>query len=135
MSNGDLRKPRIFLAEDNPGDVYLVRLALQEHGVDGEVQVADHGDRALERLLALEPAGRPDVILMDLNLPGRGGLDILAHLRESGGFAGVPVVVMTSSSATADREAAERLGVSHYFRKATHLDGFLELGRIVKRLL
>ena len=129
------RKARIFVAEDNPADVYLVRLALEESGIESELEVAAHGDRALEILERFPPEQRPDLILMDLNLPGKGGIDILTRLRETKHCQGVPVVVMTSSSATSDREAAERLGVNHYFRKATHLHDFMQLGTIVKDLL
>lgn len=136
MSNAGLtRAPRIFVAEDNPADVYLVRMALQEHGIRGELEVAGHGDRAMEILRDLAKGPRPDLILMDLNLPGIGGIDILSNLRSINIYEGVPVVIMTSSSAASDRQAAERLGISHYFRKPTHLDDFLHLGAIVKTLL
>ena len=128
-------EPRIFIAEDNPGDVYLVEVALREHGVDGDLLVVGHGDRAMELLEEMSDTECPDLILMDLNLPGKGGIDVLTELRNRLRCEHVPVVIMTSSSATSDRQAAERLGVSHYFRKPTHLEAFLELGAIVKRLL
>lgn len=129
------RAPRIFIVEDNPADVYLVRLALKEHGIEGEVRVAAHGDRAMELLQGMSTAERPDLILMDLNLPGKGGIEILSNLRGSESYDQVPVVIMTSSSAVSDRQAAERLGIKHYFRKPTHLTEFIELGAIVRTLL
>ncbi|HYP13979.1 MAG TPA: response regulator [Bryobacteraceae bacterium] len=125
---------RILVAEDNPADVTLVRLALGAHGVEAKLEVFGHGDLAMEAIEQIPSGGRPDLILMDLNLPGHGGLELLAALRERLRL-DVPVVIMTSSSAASDRQAAERLGVSHFFRKPTHLDEFLKLGAVVKRIL
>lgn len=132
MSSPEHRLPRIFVAEDNPGDVYLVRMALQEHGVDSDLQLSEHGDQASKKLREQDP---PDLVLMDLNLPGKGGIEILSELRSDERFQNVPVVVMTSSAAASDRAAAEELGISHYFRKPTHLNDFLALGEIIKTLL
>ncbi len=129
------RLPRIFVAEDNPGDVYLVRMALQEHGVKGDLQLSEHGDQASRALREMAAGQRPDLVLMDLNLPGKGGIEILSELRSDERFENVPVVVMTSSAAASDRAAAEELGISHYFRKPTHLTEFLALGGIIKTLL
>lgn len=129
------KNPKIFVAEDNAADLYLVRLALEQHGVAADLHAAAHGDHAMKLLDGFSRVDRPDLILMDLNLPGIGGLDILTRLREATDYNDVPIVVMTSSSAASDRQAAERLGVHHYFRKPTHLNEFLELGAIIKQLL
>ncbi len=72
---------------------------------------------------------------MDLNLPGKGGIEILADLRGMQAYQHIPVVVMTSSSAPSDRNAAEQLGISYYFHKPPHLEGFLQLGSIVRGIL
>jgi CheY-like chemotaxis protein len=135
MPGPEKRLPRIFVAEDNPGDVYLVRMALQEHGVNSDLQLSEHGDQASRALREMAAQDPPDLVLMDLNLPGKGGIEILSELRSDERFQKVPVVVMTSSAAASDRAAAEELGISHYFRKPTHLNDFLVLGEIIKTLL
>jgi CheY-like chemotaxis protein len=130
--------PQILLAEDNPGDVYLIRAALQEHRVDCTVRVASDGQEVL-RILAGEgsrdPAERLGLIILDLNLPRYDGIEILERLRNTTKVAGVPVVVLTSSDSPRDRLAANELGITRYLRKPSNLERFLDLGAVFKDLL
>ncbi len=74
----------------------------------------------------------PDLILMDLNLPGRGGIELLQALRASKtGAQVVPVIIMTSSRSPAHRKEAEQIGISEFFNKPTDLEEFLNLGALV----
>jgi two-component system, chemotaxis family, response regulator Rcp1 len=122
----------IFLAEDNPADVYLLREALTaESSDDIEVVVAQDGEEALdfvERRGPFQNAGRPNLIILDLNLPKTDGNDVLRGIRESEHLSNVPVVILTSSDSPRDRAAAERLGASCYITKPSDLDAFLALG-------
>jgi two-component system, chemotaxis family, response regulator Rcp1 len=126
----------ILLAEDNPADVYLVREALREHGVDCAVRVATDGAEVL-RIISSEQAW-PEaqhlgLIILDLNLPRHDGTEILQRLQETPEFTHVPVVVLTSSDSPRDRlMAASRLGAACYLRKPSSLEQFLTLGAVFK---
>ena len=129
---------KILLAEDNPGDVFLVRRALAMHHIEPEMTVVGDGDAALgfiERADAGDVLWRPDVMLVDLNLPRAPGTMVLERLQASPRLSGIPVVVVTSSGAASDRNAARRFGAREYFQKPIDLAGFMELGDVVRRLL
>ena len=130
--------PEVLLAEDNPSDVYLIREALREHGVDCRVRVVADGKDALGIISGEAPdaaAGCIKLIILDLNLPRHDGIEILQKLRESARFEAVPVVVLTSSGSPSDRQKATTLGATRYLRKPSSLDEFLGLGAIFKELL
>lgn len=125
---------RILLAEDNAADVYLVREALAAYGVEHDLSVVDDGEKAIE-FLALTDADAerpsPQLLLLDLNLPRRSGLEILRFLRASIRSAAIPVIVLTSSDSPQDRARVAELGVAHYFCKPSDFDAFMRLGAIV----
>jgi CheY-like chemotaxis protein len=128
----------ILLVEDSDGDVFLVRRALEKHGLRHDLIVARNGEEALRLLDRAEKgpaADVPQMILLDLNLPKVGGRQILSHIRRTQALAGTPVIVLTSSDSVADRDAALALGANVYFRKSTDLQSFMELGQVVKQLL
>ena len=128
---------RVVLAEDNPGDVFLVREALETHGLGAELTVQQDGEQML-RFIERVDSGQescPDLVLLDLNLPKRSGETLLKRLRESPLCARIPVLIVTSSDSPRDRETSARLGASGYFRKPPDFDEFLRLGIIVKQLI
>ena len=127
---------RIFLAEDNPADVYLLREALGvEAGAEIELLVAHDGEEAMEyvyRRGRFASMPKPDLIVLDLNLPKSDGSDILRAVRESNDLRMVPVVILTSSDSPRDRAAAARLGADGYITKPSDLDEFLSLGNTLR---
>jgi two-component system, chemotaxis family, response regulator Rcp1 len=125
----------ILVAEDNPADVYLIREALRENGVDCSFRVACDGKEVL-KILAGELPGAEELklIILDLNLPCHDGLEILEHIRSSG-FPHIPVVVLTSSDFLRDRQRAIELGAERFLRKPSGLEEFLSLGAIFKEFL
>jgi len=128
----------ILLAEDNPADVYLIREALREHGVDCRVRVATDGEAVLRILSGAEAesgAQNPALIILDLNLPRHDGIEILQHLQQETRLAAVPVVVLTSSDSPRDRQAADHLGAKLFLQKPSNLEQFLSLGAVFKELL
>jgi CheY-like chemotaxis protein len=127
---------RILLAEDNPADVYLIREALKEHGVECAMQVASDGREVLSLIVGDTGDVTDDfeLIILDLNLPRHDGIEILEKLREST-LARVPVVVLTSSDSPQDRLVATHLGARRYLRKPSNLEQFLNLGAVFKELL
>jgi CheY-like chemotaxis protein len=128
--------PEVLLADDNPSDVYLIREALREHGVDCMLRVASDGKDALG-IISGEAAGTGSIslIILDLNLPRHDGIEILQKLRQSARLEHIPVVVLTSSDSPRDRLTANELGATRYLRKPSNLEEFLGLGAIFKELL
>jgi CheY-like chemotaxis protein len=129
--------PKILVAEDNPADVYLIRAALEEHGIDMPVQVASDGSEVLQIIQEQAAFAEPqlNLIILDLNLPRHDGIEILQRLRETDRLAHVPVVVLTSSDSPRDRMVASELGAACFLRKPSNLDKFLSLGLVFKQLL
>ena len=123
--------------EDNSADVGLVREALQDHGVTGELIVIDNGEGAEEFIASLEAEGArcPDLVILDLNLPRKPGREVLAKMRRSAKCGHIPVVILTSSEGQRDRDDAARLGASQYIRKPVRLAEFLQLGSVFKAML
>lgn len=126
-----------MLAEDNPGDVYLIREALQLQDFEFDLVVQQDGEQMLAFLDRIEAgeAPCPDLVLLDLNLPKRSGETLLERMRESPLYAQVPVIIVTSSASPRDRETASRLGASSYFQKPSDFEEFMRLGAIVRLLL
>jgi CheY-like chemotaxis protein len=132
------RRVTILLAEDNPGDVFLIRRALEKQGLDFDLVVVEDGQAALhflDRADADHSIAHPDLALLDLNLPRATGSRILLRIRQSLRCAAIPVVVVTSSDSPLDHEAATRLGANYYFQKPGDLATFMHLGVIVSQLL
>ena len=128
---------RILLIEDNPADVYLIREALREQHVDATLEVVDHGDTA-RRLIEERVAGNgscPDLILLDLNLPGWDGLTLLELMRDLKWCQRTPVMILTSSESRMDYERAMLLGVQRFLHKGSGYKAFLNVGAIVKQAL
>ena len=126
----------VFLAEDSPADVYLFREALKAHGVDCDLMVFDDGRAAMSFLLRAEQDGaRPDIFVLDLNLPKIDGRAILKYLRDGSCFAQSPVLILTSSQNSDDRDESLRLGADRYVQKAVNVNDFLKIGGVVKAMI
>jgi CheY-like chemotaxis protein len=126
----------ILLVEDNQADAFVVRKSLQDHGIPHDLIVMDDGDQAFRFIESVEAgAARPNLVLLDLNLPRRTGQEVLERLRSSPACFGVPTIVLTSSDAPADRARSAALGAKRYFRKPFQLEEFLHLGELVKQIL
>ncbi len=127
----------ILLAEDNDGDVFLVRRALEKQGLQHELTVARNGEEAIHILDTTGSNGSevPDLIVLDLNLPKVDGTQVLARIRKTDSLRRTPVIILTSSDSPKDRESALELGANLYFRKPTDLQSFMHLGEVVERIL
>jgi chemotaxis family two-component system response regulator Rcp1 len=127
---------KILLAEDNPGDVLLFREALNQQGLRFNLVVAADGEKAIG-LLPDEAgsSGRPDLIVLDVNLPKANGDVVLRHIRRQPWLNSVPVIILTSSSSPADRAVAMDLGATLYLQKSSDLNQLLDFGRVVEAVL
>ena len=121
---------RILLVEDNPGDADLIREAMAESEENNEITVAVDG---LEAMRCLREGPRPDLILLDLNLPKKSGREVLAEIKNSEAFQRIPVVVMTSSEAESDLADAYRLHANCYVTKPVDLEEFMMVVRAIER--
>jgi DNA-binding response OmpR family regulator len=112
-------------------------MALEEHEVTCEMNVIADGESAISYIEALDAMDVPCpvLVILDLNLPRRPGLHVLAAVRRTLRFSAVPVVVLSSSEAVQDKEAATRLGATGYLKKPTRLEEFLGLGAVFKSMI
>jgi chemotaxis family two-component system response regulator Rcp1 len=124
----------ILLVEDNPADVVLTEAVLAEAKVANRLWVARDGKEAMEflRREARQPKSpRPDLVLLDLNLPRKGGLEVLAEMKADRELRAIPVVVLTTSAAERDVLAAYDQHVNAYITKPVDLDQFVAVVRAV----
>lgn len=132
---GDARAIEILLVEDNPGDVRLTQEALTEAKVRNTLNVVWDGVEALAYLRkegSYRSAARPDLILLDLNLPRRDGRDVLAEIKSDPALKRIPVVVLTSSQAEQDILRAYDLHVNCYVTKPVDLDQFVHVVKSIE---
>ncbi len=128
------RAIEILLVEDNPGDVRLTREALRDGKMLNHLSVVRDGEEALRFLRREGPyadAPRPDVVLLDLNLPRKDGREVLADIKADPDLRRVPVVILTTSNADRDILAAYNLNANCYITKPVDLHQFIEVVRTI----
>lgn len=133
-----LRRARLLMIDDNPGDVGLFRWALQHAGVDCDLSVIGDGGEALAFVRHEDDSHQieiPDLVVLDLNLPKVSGGEILAAMRSTETFSTVAVIIWTSSNAVSDRSQMEALRIKRYLVKPPEIGGFIELGEFIKQTL
>jgi two-component system, chemotaxis family, response regulator Rcp1 len=117
---------KIMLVEDNPGDRELTRLAMTRLKFANELIMAEDGEEALE-ILDRPEAGRPHLILLDLNMPGMDGMEFLTRVKAHAVHKTIPVIVLTSSGAHDDIDGAYRRHCAGYIRKPVDLAGLTKI--------
>src|SRR6266853_2335766 len=120
----------ILLVEDNPGDVRLTREALREAKVRNNAHVVIDGVEAmafLRREGIYTQAPRPDLILLDLNLPKKTGREVLEEIKQDNGLSHIPVVILTTSQAEQDILESYRFRANAYVTKPVDLEQFLKV--------
>jgi len=113
---------RVLVVEDDANDVLFLRRALSKRGVTWELDVASDGEQALRALSGTPP---PSHIILDLKIPRKNGLEVLAHLRGEPRLRDIRVIVLTSSAEKSDLERAKSLGVDQYLIKPVDFSNFL----------
>ncbi len=125
---------RILLVEDNAGDVRLTREAFKDAKVHLDLYVVSDGVEAINFLRRQGPyleSPRPDLILLDLNLPRKDGREVLTEIKTDPGLKTIPVVILTTSGSDVDIENSYQLHANCYVSKPVELDGFLEVIRSI----
>jgi CheY-like chemotaxis protein len=121
---------KIFIVEDNRGDAKLLEEAFLDNGADVSLNFAKEGREALtilRREKSLSPSSKPDLIVLDLKMPGMDGLSFLREIKTDPSLASIPIIVLTGSDAPEDWNKAFSLGARCYFTKPTRLDGWRSL--------
>jgi two-component system, chemotaxis family, response regulator Rcp1 len=127
-----------LVVEDSKADLFLIRQAISAAQVNAAVEVVHDGHQAVEFIDQVdrgEGAPCPDLVLLDLNLPKKDGIEVLRHIRGSGNCKNSLVLVVSSSDSASDREAVKALGFSGYFRKPSVYAEFMKLGPMIRGLL
>lgn len=129
----------ILVAEDNPGDLFLLEESLREHKILCEVVAVRNGEEFLNYAKEVcddKPMRKPDLIILDWTLPKASGAVLVREVRESPRCADAPILVLTASLSPKDRAEAMVAGVTEFITKPNHLDEYIEgVGKAVCRLL
>ncbi len=126
------KKATILLVEDNRMDIELTLDAFREARLDNDIRVLETGEAALDYILSRgEFADRsayplPDIVLLDIKLPGISGIDVLKTIKETPGLKRLPVIILTSSRDERDRITSYDYGVNSYLVKPISFESFLE---------
>jgi CheY-like chemotaxis protein len=127
--HGSLGRPaQILLVEDSPSDVAMTVAALREGHIANDMHVAGDGEEALDYLFRRGEfcdAPRPDLILLDLNLPKKDGCEVLAKVKADDSLKTIPVVVLTTSAAQSDVVRMYRVHANSYITKPVGFEQFL----------
>ncbi|ADD06249.1 receiver box response regulator [Natrialba magadii ATCC 43099] len=127
---------QILLVEDNPGDVRLTKEAFKQGRIENDLHVVSDGTEALEFLHQRNEyadAPRPDLILLDLNLPRTDGEEVLEELKGDSELRSIPVIVLTSSRAEEDVAKSYELHANAYLTKPVDPDEFIETVRAFEK--
>ena len=125
----------ILLVEDNPGDVLLTREAFREGHYAPRLSVAEDGEEALDFLRQTgkyRESPRPDLLLLDLNLPRKDGRELLAELKDDPELRHIPVIILSTSEAEQDIRLAYRSHANCYLTKPIQMDDFIKKIRSVE---
>lgn len=128
---GYLQSIIILLIEDDPGDQKLTKKSLLDAKIVNDVIITESGEQALDYLERSlngdSQSPRPDLILLDLNMPGMGGMEFLKRVKSSDEFGMIPVVVLTTSDLDRDIRESYKLQASGYIKKPVTLAGFQKM--------
>ncbi|GAB3808449.1 response regulator [Micromonospora zhanjiangensis] len=123
---------RILVVDDDPGDVLMIEEALEGSDVEKTIDVVSDGEEAMEFLRRTgrhEDAARPDMILLDLNMPRMDGRQVLGAVKQDEDLRSIPIVVLTTSNADTDILSSYTLQANAYVTKPIGLDDFNEVVR------
>lgn len=125
----------ILLVEDDPGDVELTKEGLQDAKMLVTLHVVDDGEKALRFLRKEAPyleAARPDIILLDLNMPRKNGMETLEEIKNDPALRSIPVVILTTSEAEADIARCYDLGANCYITKPISFEAFTKVVAMIE---
>ncbi|MBL7768646.1 MAG: response regulator [Flavipsychrobacter sp.] len=125
-----MKEFQILLVEDNEGDILMTSESIQEHDPSCCIEVARNGQEAMEKLQSYvdDPLlKKPDIILLDINLPRKNGHEVVAFIKEQPYLASIPVIILTTSSAPLDIQRAYQAHANSYLTKPTEAEEFSKM--------
>lgn len=125
----------ILLVEDNAGDIELTKDVFHDAKIHNRLHITRNGEEALDFLYQRgkhENAARPDLMLLDLNMPGMNGKEVLAIIKEDEALKDIPVIILTSSEAEMDILKSYKLHANAYIVKPLSLNQFLQIVEAVE---
>jgi len=132
----ELEPISILLVEDDPADQKLIRASLKEQRLANDLHIVSSGEEGIDFLRGRGDysgrAAQPDLILLDLNMPGMGGKEFLRRIKDDEGLKQIPVVILTTSDSERDIIESYKLQASGYVSKPVTLDEFKEVMRKIK---
>ena len=128
MTEDDSQPISVLLVEDDPGDVVLIEEAFEHNKVRNRLKIVGDGVEAMEYLRA-DGSARPDLVLLDLNLPRKDGREVLAEIKSDPALRSIPVVVLTTSKAEEDILRSYDLHANAYVTKPVDFNRFIEVVR------
>ena len=131
----NLKPVKILLVEDDPGDQKLIKRSLLDQKVSNELSIVESGEKALTYLSQCRANDKPDLILLDLNMPGMGGKKFLRRLKADDELDTIPVVILTTSDSEQDILESYKLQAAGYIKKPVSLQGFQGVIRGLEELL
>ncbi len=130
MTSG--KSVEVLLVEDNPGDARLTQKAFEQGNIINNLHIVEDGVEAMAFLTqtdGYEDAARPDLVLLDLNMPRKDGWDVLEEMKDDDDLRRIPVIVLTSSEAEEDIVKSYDLNANAYLTKPVDFDGFMDVVR------
>ena len=134
-SNEKKEKLNILLVEDNPGDIRLIKEVLGSESRYGNINIAENGVKAMEYLRRegeYKNVSQPDFIILDLNLPGKNGFEILNEIKRDNDLKIIPVLVMTTSQSDKDILESYNLHANCYITKPFEFDRFKKVMKSIE---
>jgi CheY-like chemotaxis protein len=130
---GNFRPVNILLVEDDPGDQKLIKRSMLEQRMTNKLYIVSTGEEALEYLKKSKEGSSetpwPELILLDLNMPGMGGMEFLRQIKSNEDFNMIPVVILTTSDSEQDILESYKLQAAGYVRKPVMLDEFCNIAK------
>lgn len=120
----------VLIIDDDEDDRFFMEQAFKTDSPSTQLYLAADGQQALDLLRSAQPL--PDVVLLDLNMPGLNGFEVLKRLKQSAHYRSIPVVILTTSDASADQERSRQLGATEFITKPTTYDGLSAIAQRIR---
>ena len=129
---GDLNKPVLLLAEDNPADQTLIKRTIQKNAVNCDLRIVADGERTMDYLnhigeyITLKNSPKPHIVILDLNMPKKDGRRVIQEMKSDPRFSDIPIIVFTTSSHKKDVVVCYELGCSSFITKPANPHEFMD---------
>ena len=117
-------KPTILYVDDDKDDYIFLKTSLEDTGSNAKLICATDGEEAVNYLNSVDPNSLPSLIILDLNMPRWDGRRTLGYLKSHPHLANIPVIILSTSENSKDKEACVQLGAASYYQKPHHFDGY-----------